>query len=193
MIPRAGSRTIFRRIQKTAWQPAEPRYRSSIRIIGYGVLAQLVEHHNGIVGVSGSSPLCSTTFRKESCVERGPQGHKGTLKTQANELHSLDGALQIRGFRDPEINSFAATHGIAIPTAPLISHNSPDSSAASEAPWNPEPLPRSSTGSRLRPPLLHWKDRPPGHRTACCRASGRCRCPAAVPHGCLQPSRLPLP
>jgi hypothetical protein len=58
----ASDWTIFRRIQKTAWQPAEPRYRSLIRIIGYGVLAQLVEHHNGIVGVSGSSPLCSTTF-----------------------------------------------------------------------------------------------------------------------------------
>lgn len=69
----ARIRTIFRRIQKTAWQPAEPRYRSLIRIIGHGVLAQLVEHHNGIVGVSGSNPLCSTTFRKESCVERGQQ------------------------------------------------------------------------------------------------------------------------
>jgi hypothetical protein len=29
-----------------------------------GVLAQLVEHHNGIVGVSGSNPLCSTTSFK---------------------------------------------------------------------------------------------------------------------------------
>jgi hypothetical protein len=27
-----------------------------------GALAQLVEHHNGIVGVSGSNPLRSTTF-----------------------------------------------------------------------------------------------------------------------------------
>lgn len=27
---------------------------------GFGVLAQLVEHHNGIVGVSGSNPLGST-------------------------------------------------------------------------------------------------------------------------------------
>jgi hypothetical protein len=28
----------------------------------HGVLAQLVEHHNGIVGVRGSNPLGSTDF-----------------------------------------------------------------------------------------------------------------------------------
>ncbi len=30
-------------------------------IVHNGVLAQLVEHFNGIEGVSGSSPLCSTS------------------------------------------------------------------------------------------------------------------------------------
>jgi hypothetical protein len=36
-----------------------------------GVVAQLVEHHNGIVGVRGSNPLGSTTPKSASQQARG--------------------------------------------------------------------------------------------------------------------------
>ena len=44
--------------------------RFRLRAVLDGVVAQLVEHHNGIVGVRGSSPLGSTILRSERSGER---------------------------------------------------------------------------------------------------------------------------
>ena len=42
--------------------PVANRNRGLENQNSYGVLAQLVEHHNGIVGVRGSNPLGSTNL-----------------------------------------------------------------------------------------------------------------------------------
>jgi hypothetical protein len=39
-----------------------------------GVLAQLVEHHNGIVGVKGSNPLGSTSLAQAILKSGGERG-----------------------------------------------------------------------------------------------------------------------
>jgi hypothetical protein len=43
-------------------------WRSKLRAALDGVLAQLVEHHNGIVGVKGSNPLGSTISNELKCL-----------------------------------------------------------------------------------------------------------------------------
>ena len=61
---------------------------------GFGVVAQLVEHHNGIVGVRGSNPLGSTKSKARLTNRSAPRG----------DLH------------------FEALHRLAVGQADLLAH-----------------------------------------------------------------------
>ncbi len=50
----------------SSWQQKFDKQRRDFTLFKLdGVVAQLVEHHNGIVGVRGSNPLGSTSLRSE--------------------------------------------------------------------------------------------------------------------------------
>jgi hypothetical protein len=62
-----------RRAAAKSFDKQEGQFRLSAALDG--VLAQLVEHHNGIVGVKGSNPLGST-IRRIRAVLSGNSFHK---------------------------------------------------------------------------------------------------------------------
>ena len=50
------------RVKKLSFDNLKLALRDSAALARFGVVAQLVEHHNGIVGVAGSIPVGSTIF-----------------------------------------------------------------------------------------------------------------------------------